>query len=244
MGSSRSGGGGRAGLWFSIQDLLTHGPHRFLLQKVRAGRWWGRCLAGRESGVFTEPCRHKGKQAHWRLVKQRNLGQDFKSSGKSPGYTTQPASELEASRPGSQAFCVLRVRASAGASRAARSQIKCSGQQTRRAAIQDAVLSCLPADKPWKGHLRVTNQEDKGKAGWGSWRGIPAEEGGSHGGSSEEKVFKKELGLCRSFNKKIADHGDKTKFCGFFVVVVNNSIKNCCVFILKCPGKTKGWTTV
>ena len=127
----------------------------------RAGR--GRCLAGRESGVFTEPCRHKGKQAHWRLVKQRNLGQDFKSSGKSPGYTTQPASELEASRPGSQAFCVLRVRASAGASRAARSQIKCSGQQTRRAAIQDAVLSCLPADKPWKGHLSVTIQEDKGR---------------------------------------------------------------------------------
>lgn len=92
--------------------------------------------------------------------------------------------------------------------------------------------------KPCKGHLSRTSQEDKGEAGWGSGRGAPAKEGVSHGGSSEEKVFKKELGLCRSLNKKIADHRDKTKFCGFVVVV--NSIKNCCIFTLKHPGKTKG----
>ena len=85
--------------------------------------------------------------------------------------------------------------------------------------------------KPWKGHLSVTNQEDKGKAGWGSGRGTPAEEGGSHGGSSEEKVFKEELGLCRSFNKKIADHGDKTKFCGVFLLLLTTIALKIAVFL-------------
>ena len=85
MGSSRSGGGGRAGLWFSIQDLLTHALHRFLLQKVRAGRCRGRRLAGRESGVFTESCRHKGKQAPLESCETEKLGTGFqKFCGKKP----------------------------------------------------------------------------------------------------------------------------------------------------------------
>ena len=93
--------------------------------------------------------------------------------------------------------------------------------------------------KPCKGHLRETNQEHKGKAGWGAGKGTPAEEGGWDGGSSEE-VFENELGLCRSFNEKTADHSDQTKFCGlFFAVVVNNTFKNCCIFFLNVQGRQK-----
>lgn len=141
---------------------------------------------------------------------------------------------------------MLRARASAGASHAARSQA-----QGQKAGRPDEQRLRMPSShgflwiKPCKGHLRETNQEYNGEEGWGLGRGAPAKEGGLDGGSSEKKVFENELGLCRSFNEKTADHSDQTKFCGlFFVVVVNNTFKNCCIFILKCPGKTKSWTMV
>ena len=116
----------------AAQIPLTESESRTVEGKV-PGRT---CQESSPSPVGTE-----GNKPRCSLVKQRSLGQDFKSSvGKSPGFTTQPASGLETSRPGSQAFRVLRARASAGASHAARSQ----AQEQRPADQTSSDSGCRP----------------------------------------------------------------------------------------------------
>ena len=217
-----------------IQDLLTCALRRSLSQKVRAGRQRGRCPAGGESGVFTESHRHKGK-APLQSCETEKLGTGFqKFCGKKPRLHNTANLRAGGQQAGEPGLRVLRVRASAGASCAARSQAQVQQASNQRS------RPLVPSSG--QSPVRATSVEQARKTR-GRQAGVPGggpqpRRGGSHGGSSEEKVFKKELGLCRSLNKKIADHRDKTKFCGFVVVV--NSIKNCCIFTLKHPGKTKG----
>lgn len=127
---------------------------------------------------------------------------------------------------------MLGARASAGASRSPLSGTSAEAGRPDKQRLRMLSSHAFLRIKPCKGHLRETNQEHKGKEGWGSGKGTPAKEGESDGGSSEEKVFENELGLCRSFNEKTADHSDQTKFCGlFFLVVVNNTFIKIAVFL-------------
>ena len=231
--SQRSGGGGWAGLWFSIQDLLTHALRKFLSQKVRAGQRRGRCPAGRESGVFTESRRHGGKQAPLRSCETEEPGTGFqKLCGKKPRFhntASLRAGDQQAGEPG-----LLSAEGQGFSGSFTRSPLSGTSAEAGRPGEQRLSMPSSHAFlrmKPCKGHLREANQERKGKAGWGAGKGTPAEEGGSDGGSSEQKFFENELGLCRSFNEKTADHSDQTKLYGFFfAVVVNNTLKNCCIF--------------